>query len=50
MTQAIQNELTLECLTHTIHAHPTIAEGWLEAALMATGEPIHMPPKKSKRL
>lgn len=49
MTQAIANELTVECLSHTIHAHPTISEGWLEAALMATNEPIHMPAKKTKR-
>lgn len=45
-TLAIQNELTLECLTDTIHAHPTIAEAWLEAALIANNTPIHFPPRK----
>lgn len=45
MTLAIQNELTVGCITDTIHAHPTIAEAWLEAALLASETPIHMPPK-----
>lgn len=48
MALAIQNELTLECLVHTIHAHPTISEAWLEAALIAADTPLHMPPKKVK--
>jgi dihydrolipoamide dehydrogenase len=46
MTLAIANELTVECLTETIHAHPTISEAWLEAAFVAEGLPIHLPPKK----
>ncbi|MDR3624148.1 MAG: dihydrolipoyl dehydrogenase [Chlamydiales bacterium] len=46
MVLAIQNELTLESITETIHAHPTTAESWLEAALIATGTPIHFPPQK----
>ena len=45
MALAIQNELTLECVTQTIHAHPTMAEAWLEASLIASGTPIHFPPK-----
>jgi dihydrolipoamide dehydrogenase len=45
MALAIENELTVDCLTETIHAHPTVSEGWLEAALMATGMPIHFPPR-----
>lgn len=45
MTVAIQNELTIESITETIHAHPTISEAWLEAALLAIDEPIHFPPK-----
>ena len=45
MTLAIANELTIESLTETIHAHPTIAEGWLEAGLLAEGFPTHYPPK-----
>lgn len=46
MALAIQNELTIECIHQTIHAHPTLAESWLEASLIASGLPIHFPPKK----
>lgn len=46
MAVAIANELTLESITETIHAHPTIAEAWLEAALIANETPLHFPPKK----
>lgn len=46
MALAINNELTLACVTETIHAHPTLAESWLEAALIASDTPIHFPPKK----
>ena len=45
MALAIANELTLECVTDTIHAHPTLAEAWLEAALISNETPIHFPPK-----
>lgn len=47
MGLAITNELTVECLAETIHGHPTIAEAWLESALIAEGLPLHYPPKKS---
>jgi dihydrolipoamide dehydrogenase len=46
MALAINNELTVESISDTIHAHPTVAESWLEAALLATDTPIHFPPKK----
>lgn len=46
ITLAIQNELTLDCVMDTIHAHPTVAEAWLEAALIANETPIHFPPKR----
>ena len=49
MTLAIQNELTVDCVIDTIHAHPTVAEAWLEAALLANETPIHFPPKKKKK-
>lgn len=49
MAVAIGNELTLESITETIHAHPTIAEAWLEAALIASDTPLHFPPKKGKK-
>ncbi|MBJ7448912.1 MAG: dihydrolipoyl dehydrogenase [Parachlamydiales bacterium] len=45
MAVAIQNELTLDCITETIHAHPTVSEAWLEASLIASDTPIHFPPK-----
>jgi len=48
MAIAIANELTVESLTETIHAHPTIAEAWLEAAYIASETPLHLPPKKAK--
>jgi dihydrolipoamide dehydrogenase len=48
MALAIANELTVECVTETIHAHPTLAEGWLEAALLAQDMPLHLPPKIKK--
>lgn len=40
---AITNELTIECVSETIHAHPTFAESWPEAAFIAQGEPLHFP-------
>lgn len=48
MSLAIANELTVDCVSDTIHAHPTVAEAWLEAALLATDTPIHFPPKVKK--
>lgn len=48
MGLAIQNELTLESIQDTIHAHPTLSEVWLEAAMMADETPIHLPPKRRK--
>lgn len=50
MAVAIGNELTLESITETIHAHPTIAEAWLEAALIASELPLHFPPKKEREI
>lgn len=46
MALAIQNELTIECIQETIHAHPTLSEAWLESALIATGIPVHLPKGK----
>ena len=45
MALAVHNELTIDCVTETIHAHPTMAEAWLEASLIANDTPIHFPPK-----
>jgi dihydrolipoamide dehydrogenase len=49
MALAIANELTIECLTETIHAHPTLSEAWLETGYLAEGFPIHLPPKGLKK-
>ena len=42
---AQKNELTLEAITDTIHAHPTIGEAWAEAAELGLGMPIHLPKR-----
>ena len=49
LTTAIQNELTLDCIKETVHAHPTLPEAWLEAAFLADDMPIHLPPSTRKR-
>ena len=45
-TTAIRAELTTTELAQTIHAHPTLAESWMEAADVLLGEPIHTIAKK----
>jgi dihydrolipoamide dehydrogenase len=45
-TLAIQNGLTLEQIDLTIHAHPTLPESLMEAALAAQGRAIHVPNKR----
>src|SRR5947208_10767134 len=46
-TLAIQNGLTLEEIDLTIHAHPTLPESLMEAALAAQGRAIHVANRKS---
>lgn len=48
MAIVIANELTIECITETIHAHPTIAEVWMEAAFIGQEMPLHFPPKQNR--
>jgi dihydrolipoamide dehydrogenase len=43
---AMQLEATLADIAATIHAHPTLGEGTLEAALVALGLPVHLPPAR----
>jgi dihydrolipoamide dehydrogenase len=45
-TIAIRGEFTARELGHTIHAHPTFGELWMEAAHALHGEAIHSPPKR----
>ena len=47
---AIANEIPVECLAETIQAHPTFAEGWLEASLIACKTPVHFPKGMVKTL
>src|SRR4029077_9914894 len=46
-TLAIQNGLTMEQLDLTIHAHPTLPESLMEAALAAQGRAIHIAARRS---
>lgn len=45
MGVAISNELTVHSIRDTVHAHPTLAESWMEAAFLAEDMPLHLPPK-----
>lgn len=42
---AVRAELTLAEVTDTIIAHPTLAEAFKEAALIAAGSPLHFPAR-----
>jgi dihydrolipoamide dehydrogenase len=46
-TLAVQNGLTLEQVDLTIHAHPTLPESFMEAALAAQGRAIHIANRRS---
>ena len=48
-TLAVQHRLKLHDLDLTMHAHPTLAESLLEAALAADGRAIHVPNRKTQR-
>ena len=47
-TLAVQNGLTLEQLDLTIHAHPTLPESLMEAALAAQGRAIHIANRRTQ--
>ncbi|MDP3039382.1 MAG: dihydrolipoyl dehydrogenase [Deltaproteobacteria bacterium] len=40
---AIEMEVTVEELAHTIHPHPTLSEGLGEAAMLLSGGAMHLP-------
>ncbi len=46
MAVAIRNELTAKELGNTVHAHPTFAEIWMEAAHALHKACIHAPPAR----
>ncbi len=45
---ALDAEATIETVADSIAAHPTLAEGFKEAGLVALGRPIHLPPIKKR--
>ena len=49
-TLAVQNGLTLEQLDMTIHAHPTLPEALMEAALAAQGRAIHIANRRAPQV
>lgn len=46
---ALQCESTVEELFRTVHAHPTLPEGLMEAAHGVFENPIHLPPQRKRR-
>jgi dihydrolipoamide dehydrogenase len=42
-TLAIEMEVTVEEMAHTIHPHPTLSEGLGEAAMLLSGGALHLP-------
>ncbi|MEL7565653.1 MAG: dihydrolipoyl dehydrogenase [Dehalobacterium sp.] len=43
---AIANEMTVEAITKTIHAHPTLSEAFLEAVLGLENRSVHLVPRR----
>ncbi|MBI2756294.1 MAG: dihydrolipoyl dehydrogenase [Chloroflexi bacterium] len=46
---ALNLEATLEDVANTIHAHPTLGESSMEAAMVALGLPVHVAPSRRPR-
>jgi dihydrolipoyl dehydrogenase len=47
--KALRLEATLADIADTIHAHPTLGEGTMEAAMVALGLPVHTAPARPTR-
>jgi dihydrolipoamide dehydrogenase len=45
-TLAMALEATLTDIADTIHAHPTLGEGSMEASMTALGLPLHTAPPR----
>jgi dihydrolipoamide dehydrogenase len=43
---ALTLEATLDDIANTIHAHPTLGEGTMEASMVALGLPVHVGPSR----
>ncbi len=46
----ITAEATIDTLADSFAAHPTLAEALKEAALVALGRPIHLPPPRKPKV
>ncbi len=46
---AVRNEMTVEELGRTIHAHPTFGELWMEAAHAVHGTAVHAAPSRRRK-
>jgi dihydrolipoamide dehydrogenase len=46
---AMHLEATLDDIADTIHAHPTLGESTMEAAMVALGLPVHVAPARARR-
>ncbi len=44
---AVKSMLTVEETAHTMHAHPTLSEAFMECVQRFSGEAIHAPPRSS---
>ena len=45
-TLALANNMKIDAIKNTIHAHPTLSEAFSEAVMGLAGEAIHMAPIK----
>lgn len=43
---AIANDMTIESITKTVHAHPTLSEAFLEAVLGLENRSVHLVPRR----
>ncbi|WP_202710748.1 dihydrolipoyl dehydrogenase [Sporosalibacterium faouarense] len=48
-TLAINKELSVTDISHTIHAHPTLSEAFMEATMGLNDTAIHLAPLKGRR-
>lgn len=46
---AIANDMDIDSITRTIHAHPTLSEAFMEAVHGLEGNAIHMAPPRKRR-
>ena len=44
MGLAVTNKLHIDAVIETIHAHPSLPEGWVEAIFISQNKPLNFPP------